>query len=334
MVSLKEIARMCGVSTATVSKALNNKEDIAKATRDRIQKKAQEMGYMQDASARALRTKRTYNIGVLYNDTKNAGLAHEYFSSILESFKKTAESCGYDITFITHTIDGKESTYLKHCEYRSFDGVAVILADFTNPEILELVHSDLPVVTIDYIYDDCPAVVSDNTRGLQELVRFAVSRGHRRFAYIHGEMTEVTRNRLMGFYSACRVEGIEAEEQYILQSDYHDIGMCAEKTRELLAMPDVPDCIIFPDDYSYLGAMQVLAEKGLTPGKDISVMSYDGINMAKAIGLTTYEQDTNALGTIACRRLIEVIENPDTIVEHSVVMGKLVEGKTVVQKQV
>ena len=99
-------------------------------------------------------------------------------------------------------------------------------------------------------------------------------------------------------------------------------------------MPDLPDCIIFPDDYSYLGALQVLAEKGLTPGKDISVMSYDGIQLAKAIGLTTYEQDTNALGRIACRRLIEAIEDPEAIVEHSVVMGKLIEGRTVTQKQV
>ena len=76
MVSMKEIARSCGVSVATVSKALSDKPDISKPTRDRIRKVAEEMGYMLNASARALKTNRTYNIGVLFVDRMSAGLAH------------------------------------------------------------------------------------------------------------------------------------------------------------------------------------------------------------------------------------------------------------------
>ena len=331
MISMKEIAEKCGVSVATVSKALNDKGDISEATKQFILKTAQEMGYTLNAAARAMKTSRSYNIGVLFVDRTDAGLSHEYFSNILESFKKEAEQRGYDITFISHSIAGQESTYLKHCEYRGFDGVGIISADFNDPEIRELMESDLPVVVIDYISGKCPAVISDNTRGLQELVQYAHRKGHRKLAFIHGEMTDVTRDRVMGFYRACRELEIEVDPDYVLESNYHDMEMCAEKTKEILAKGDLPSCIIFPDDYSFLGAARVLNEAGLRIPEDISVMGYDGIRLARLSGLTTYAQNTEALGSAACRKLVEEIENGTRTNDYTVVIGSLLEGNTVKQ---
>ena len=74
--------------------------------------------------------------------------------------------------------------------------------DFSDPQVLELVNSDLPVVTIDHIFNNRLAVVSDNVQGMEALVRYAYSQGHRRIAFIHGERTAVTENRLTGFYRA------------------------------------------------------------------------------------------------------------------------------------
>ncbi|MBR2801251.1 MAG: LacI family DNA-binding transcriptional regulator [Erysipelotrichaceae bacterium] len=327
MVSMKEIARVCGVSVATVSKALNNKDDIPKATRERIRKKAEEMGYFLNASARALKTKRTYSIGVLFIDSMSAGLAHEYFSAILESFKNTAEEYGYDITFISHTIAGQQSTFLNHCRYRDFDGVAIISADFTDPEIIALAESEIPVVTIDYIYDSCPSVVSDNTRGMRELVAYIAAKGHKKIAFLHGEMTEVTRSRIMGFKEACHQAHIE--DTRLISAKYHDIELCAEKTAELMKGDWKPTCIIFPDDYSSLGGRKALEEAGCHVPRDVSVVGYDGIQMASLIGLTTYAQDTRSLGRIACRKLIDKIEDPETMPEHVVVNGKFSEGTSV-----
>ena len=108
MVSMKEIARSCGVSVATVSKALSDKADISKATRDKVRKVAEEMGYTLNASARALKTNRTYNIGVLFVDSMAAGLAHEYFSEILESFKKAAEEYANQ-DFLTHAVSASSA---------------------------------------------------------------------------------------------------------------------------------------------------------------------------------------------------------------------------------
>ena len=94
MVSMKDIARRCGVSVATVSKALNDQPDIGKETREKIHKVAAEMGYVTNSAARALKPNRTFNGGILFVDEQNSGLAHEYFSSMLESLKVEVESRG------------------------------------------------------------------------------------------------------------------------------------------------------------------------------------------------------------------------------------------------
>ncbi len=329
MISMKEIARVCGVSVATVSKALSDKGDISKPTRDRIRQAAEEMGYMLNASARALKTNRTYSIGVIFVDRMSAGLSHEYFSQILESFRQAAEENGYDISFINNRVDGKESTYLRHCKYRSYDGVVIISAEFMDPQILELVDSDIPVVSIDYSYDNCSSVISDNTKGMRELVKYAASMGHRKIGFIHGEITDVTKKRLMGFYSTCRELGIDADERFVVEAKYHDIDCSYDRIREILASEDRPTCVIFPDDFSLLGTMSRLADDKIILTDEISVMGYDGIRMSKFVGLTTYEQDAISLGRIACRRLIDAIENPQSYSEHSVVAGKLIPGRTV-----
>ena len=103
MVSMKDIAQRCGVSVATVSKALNGQQDIGEDTRRRICIAAEKMGYMTNSAARALKTNRTYNLGVLFVDERHSGLAHEYFSAVLESFKAEAEAHGYDITSVSYT---------------------------------------------------------------------------------------------------------------------------------------------------------------------------------------------------------------------------------------
>ena len=109
MPSLKDLAKECGVSVATVSKALNDQPDIAAATRERIRAAARRMGYLPNAAARALKTNRTYNLGVLFVDERQSGLTHEYFSAVLDSFKVEAEKRGYDITFINHNISGRSN---------------------------------------------------------------------------------------------------------------------------------------------------------------------------------------------------------------------------------
>ena len=330
MVSMKDIALRCEVSVATVSKALNGQPDIGESTRRRIEKVAEEMGYMTNASARALKTNRTYHLGVLFVDERRSGLGHEYFSAMLESFKVEAEARGYDITFINHNVAGKRTSYLQHCLYRGVDGVVIACVDFNDPQVRELVDSGIPLVTIDHVFNNRLAVFSDNVSGMEELVRFAYKKGHRKIAFLHGERTTVTHNRLTGFYRACEELGLEIPEEYIRECVYHDPDRCARATRELLELPDRPTCIIFPDDFSYIGGMNVLNEKGLRIPEDISVAGYDGIHLAKVLNLTTYSQNAGQIGKTAADRLISLIEHPKTtLIDRVTIPGELLEGNSI-----
>ena len=111
MVSLKTIAEKCGVSTATVSKALNDQRDISEETKSRVRKTAEALGYFPNAAARALKTNRSYNIGVLFEEEAGSGLTHEYFSGVLNGLKVQSEKQGYDITFINTCFENRKMSY-------------------------------------------------------------------------------------------------------------------------------------------------------------------------------------------------------------------------------
>ena len=204
MASIKDIAKACGVSVATVSKALNGHNDISQATKEKVREAARQLGYMPNSAARALKTNRTYNLGVLFVDEAQSGLTHEFFAAVLDSFKRHAEGRGYDITFINHNIGHSHSSYLEHCRYRGVDGVIAACVQFDDPEVVELAYSNLPLVTVDHVFNNRAAVLSDNVDGIRQLVDQLTALGHERIAYIHGEQhSAVTQKRLVGFYRAC-----------------------------------------------------------------------------------------------------------------------------------
>ena len=332
MVSLKDIAERCDVSVATVSKALNGQMGIGEGTRERVLSAAKEMGYTANVMARALKTNRTYNIGILFEDLQNSGFMHEYFASMINSFRAEAGRCGYDITFINGDFGHTSTSYLQHARYRRVEGVAIICADFFDPAVQELAYSDIPVVTLDHAYDDRTAVLSDNMNGVEALVRYAYGMGHRRIAYIHGNHTAVTERRMRGFYRACEELGLELPEGYVSACEYHEPVGCYEATKKLLAHPQRPSCILFPDDYAYIGGFNAITEAGLRIPDDISVAGYDGIHLAGVLSprLTTWRQNTEELGRTAAERLIEKIERPrTTLPEHLVVGGRLFEGESI-----
>ena len=335
MVSMKDIAQACGVSVATVSKALNGQPDIGEETRVRVCEMAQRMGYTVNSAARALKINRTYHLGVLFVDEKHSGLGHEYFSTVLESFKTESERHGYDITFINSCKNRPDRmSYLEHSRYRGFDGVVLACIDFGDPEVIELVQSSIPVVTIDYLFNNRIAIMSDNVTGMKELLEYIYSRGHRKIAYIHGAMSAVTSGRLSSFYRTAERLGLQIPDEYIREAAYRDTATTYRMTNELLDLPDPPTCIIYPDDFASFGGINAIRERGLQIPEDISVAGYDGIQSARQLEprLTTVQQDTEQIGCLAARELISLIERPKTtIIEQVIVPGKVVEGKSVAQ---
>ena len=157
-----------------------------------------------------------------------------------------------------------------------------------------------------------------------------LSKGHRKIAYLHGEPSVVTRSRLTGFRKACEELELEIPENYVRECVYHDPDRCGRETRELLALPDRPTCIIFPDDYSYIGGLNAITEAGLRVPEDISAVGYDGIHLAKVMRLTTYSQNAQTLGKLAADRLVSLIEHPKLTERNRItVQGELLEGDSV-----
>ena len=332
MASIKDIAKACGVSVATVSKALNGHNDISQATKEKVREAARQIGYMPNSAARALKTNRTYNLGVLFVDEAQSGLTHEFFAAVLDSFKRHAEGRGYDITFINHNIGHGHSSYLEHCRYRGVDGVCVVCVNFLDPQVLELVQSELPVVTVDHMFNNRTSIVSDNVKGVQTLVNHVFGMGHRNIAFIHGERTAVTESRCASFYKTCYDLGLQVPDAYVREGAYHDCDSCERITAELLALPQRPTCIFFTDDVSALGGLAAIARAGLRVPEDISAVGYDGIPLAKMMipSLTTYHQDTQAIGYWAADRLVSLIEHPKTTLPESILIpGSLLEGASV-----
>ena len=336
MANIKDIAVKCGLSVSTVSKALNSYSDISKETRQKVMKAAEECGYLPNSLARALKTNRTHNLGVLFADEAQSGLRQEYFAAVLDAFKVEAEQQSYDITFINHnmSINSHPMTYLEHCRYRNFDGVCIACVEFQQPEVLELANNDLPVVTIDHIFNNHTSINSANVAGMCDLVKYIHGMGHRKIAYVHGKKSAVTEQRVTSFCKTLRDLGVEVPPEYLVLSAYHDIRATKAAVQHLLELPNRPTCIVMPDDYAALGGIEAIESAGLRIPEDISIAGYDGLQLSQTLKpqLTTLQQNTQQMGREAARRLIEQIENPlTTITESLTVEGKLLEGKSVQQ---
>lgn len=331
-VTIKDLSARCGLSISTVSKALNNYADVSSKTRDLVARTAREIGYYPNSLARALKTNRTYNIGVLFVDENASGLTHNYFSAVLDSFKTEAERCGYDITFINHNIGRTKMSYLEHCQYRNIDGICLACIDFFAPEVIELISSDIPLVTIDHIFHNRTCILSENKRGMADLVRYVYNMGHRRIAYVHGAQSAVTESRMISFYCTMDELGLEVKSEYILECPYTNPARAHEAVSTLLALPERPSCILMPDDYAALGGIEAIQAAGLSIPEDISIAGFDGIALMQLTSprLTTIRQDTLRIGREAARYLINRIENPRTAGAEIVnISCELIPGETV-----
>jgi len=192
------------------------------------------------------------------------------------------------------------------------------------------------MVTIDYVFDGHTAIMSDNVNGVDSLVRYAYSKGHRRIAFLHGEDSAVTRGRLTGFHQACQELGLNIPPEYIIPCVYHDPDLCEKATWQLLHLATPPTCILFSDDFSFIGGHNAIMESGyslpwgVTAGKRISALGYDGINLARMMRLTTYTQNALVIGRTAADRLIYRIEHPEEwTAEQILVSGELLVGTSV-----
>lgn len=276
-----------------------------------------------------------HTLGIIYADNAKNGLTHDFFSAILNGFKNEAESLGYEIHFINTNKECKtRKSYLDTVYEKNIDGVIVACINYDDPEVIELLQSDIPIITIDESLDGVVSVLSDNEQGMRELVQYIASMGHKKIAYIHGDSNTVTGKRLAVFNATCKELGIDIPAEYIGESNFRDVGRAAYLTEEMLRLPEPPTCIIYSDDYAATGGINIIHARGLTIPADISVAGYDGLDFPSRYEprITTVKQNMDLMGKTAAQKLIEFIEvgKPDDAT-NIYIATSLSKGRTIRQ---
>lgn len=329
MVTIKMIARACGLSAATVSRALNHRPGVSEQQAAFIRQEAERMGYVPNAAARALKTNRSRIVGILYRNL----MAHEFFSRVLEGIHSEAERCGYELVFLNRDPAGN---YLEHARQHQCAGVVIVQGQlYDYDKVMSLVKSDIPTVSIEYEFPSGTMVVNDNVESMEKIVHYLHDdMGHSRIAMIHGEDCQVTRERLAGFLRGCRDCGIEPPEEYICPAHFRDPQEAAQQTVRLLDLPKRPTCILFPDDICYLGGAAAIRQQGLSVPEDVSCFGYDGVSLADIVipQLSTYRQEAEQMGVRAMQEVTSAIGDARCAVQRTVVVPGCIQPGATVKK--
>lgn len=299
MATIKDISRVAGVSTATVSKVLNGDfSKVSDLTKQRVLDIAKELSYRPNRLARGLVNSRTNIIGLVVPD-----IANPYFADLARGVEDFARSLGYKMILSNSDESAeKEREYLEVLLEYNVDGI-IITGNNTSEDDLAEYRKNTPMVAIDrYLGDDVCTVSIDNFGGSYIATEYLIRNGHRQIAYIGGAVidTHVPKNRLNGYLKALRDYDIKIDLTLIEGGSYqYDTGFqCAnhllDKGRSFTAITCGNDLIAF-------GALRALRKRGLRVPDDISLVGYDDIYLTELIDppLTTIKQPTYELGRTA-----------------------------------
>lgn len=258
-------------------------------------------------------------------------LEHQYFARMLGAIRSACETKGYDLTFLSNK-GVSEYGYAAHAMRRNCDGVLVTQGNIDLEDLDRLGKSPLPVVSVDREFAGRTCVWNENTASMRQIVDYVAERGHTRIAFVHGEKGDVTRERIQAFCDACAVHGIDVPESYLVEAKFQEPKDSGLATRQLMALPEPPSCILFPDDVSYLGGFTELERQGKSIPEDVSCVGYDGIRLASLLRprLTTYRQDAEEVGRVAAEELFCAIERGEKYKPRRIVIpGAMQDGSTV-----
>ena len=310
--TIRELARLSGVSIGTVSRALNGYADVNPDTRERIVRLAEELDYTPSASARTLVTQRSHVVGVFLDTGEgHPDLQHPFFHEVLVGVQETAGAEGFDLLLFATEQPGNgygRHNYVKRCRHHNVDGVVLMGVDHNDEEVRRLTASTIPTVGVDVELTGRATsyVCSDNSAGGATAVDHLAQLGHRRIAVIHGPTdTLAGLDRLKGYRRGLEHAGLAYRDEYVTHGDFYvESGHAAAV--KLLALPEPPTAIVAASDLMAVGALRAASERGMTVPHDLSVIGFDDIMLAAHLqpGLTTLRQDKAGLGTAAARALL------------------------------
>ena len=325
-ISIKRIAELADTSVATVSRVINQNGRFSKETEERVRKIIDEYGYRPNALAKGLRQDKTKLIGVIIPD-----ITHSFFSRVYRAIELELYQNGYlSILCDTNESEELEMSYMEQLKDMRFSGLIYMNGKQYNAKI------DCPATIYLDRYPACPQhedsyyfIGSDNFRSGFLAAETLIKAGRTNLSMITIERQLVTqRLRQEGFFTYIKEHGSTSVKLHILNVDRGDYGLGYEITNMLLSQHSDSDGIYYTSDILAYGGIQCMRDHGIRIPQDIAIVGMDDLPLSQTFNLTTVRQDTDALGRLAARSVIDLIDNKP-VKKHQIVPLSLVNRGTV-----
>ena len=303
---IKDVARLAGVSTATVSRTLNDVDRVSPQTKDSVLRAAKEVGYRVNHSARSLRLQQTGSVAVLIPNVGNP-----FFSNILAGIESVMTKAGVNVLILdTQSATSRQSYTTDYLRSQRADGIICLDGQLQpGAEVEQSGMMKLPVVFACEWPDstDCNVVRSDNTNGARLAIKHLMSLGHRNIGYVGGPKENVlTTARRKATVDTFKAGGLPVVNDWFFSGDF-SLESGVQAARNWLALENRPTALFCASDLMAIGVMAELKRNGISVPEDLSVVGFDDIDIARyySPALTTIRQRTRELGELAAEVLIE-----------------------------
>ncbi|MFI5587628.1 LacI family DNA-binding transcriptional regulator [Amycolatopsis sp. NPDC051758] len=311
MATISDVAALAGVSTATVSRALNGKSTVDPALAERVARAVEELGYTPNGLARSLRRRETAVLALIISDVENP-----FFTAIARGVEDTAQAAGFSVMLCNSDENtAKERRYVEVAAQERLAGV--IMSPTTgDSDVRPLTTHGTPIVTVDRRLgsEDCDAVLVNSRAAAREAVGHLVAQGYERIGCIAGPQGITTADdRLDGYRDGLRDAGRKYSAKLVRRCEFRESGG-RETAVQLLTKPDPPDALLVSSSTMSVGVLQTMAELGLRAGRDVGIVSFDDAPWATLISpaLTVVAQPAHAMGQLAARLLLDRIADGGT----------------------
>ncbi|QWF77223.1 LacI family DNA-binding transcriptional regulator [Amycolatopsis sp. CA-230715] len=301
MATISDVAERAGVSTATVSRALNGKSTVDPALAARVQAAATELGYHPNGLARNLRRQETAVLALIISDVENP-----FFTAIARGVEDVAQTAGYSVVLCNSDENAeKERRYIDVALQERVAGV-VLSPTGASTSVQVLSQRGTPVVAVDrpLTTEAGDQVLVDTRLAAKQATEHLLAAGYRRIACLTGPAgVRTADDRLAGYRDA--LPGSDADDELVRRAEYRATG-AAEATADLLKLTPRPDALLVANSTMAVGVLEVLAERGLRLGRDIGVVAFDDAPWATLVDppLTVVAQPAYDIGTRAAQLLL------------------------------
>ncbi len=310
-VTVRDVAKYSGLSVATVSRVINNSPDVAETTRKKVNIAIDELGYAPPVIARGITMRKMKTVGLLIPDINNM-----YYPAVIRGIEDTLTQHNYSV-FLCNTDEDidEEKRYINILKTNGINGMMFLgtrHAAKKNDHIVEL-SRELPVLMInDYIIgSDVYSVMIDEVEGAYRAVKYLIELGHRKIAFINGDVDYTTyRYKRRGYEKALADSEITLPADYVVREDPHEKGGYRGATR-LIEIEDRPTAFFTASDQIAIGVMKSIYEHSFAIPGDFSLVGFNDIPIAEQLypELTTVNQFPHKTGVIAAEVIIKLINN-------------------------